>query len=105
MKRTPIKTKIVRNKLLRKRVFERDQGVCAQCGVYDAKWQHDHILELWNGGKDTLENSQTLCRRHHLEKTVGQTPIRAKTDRLAARHEQTKRRKPRANALAVRTNA
>ncbi len=85
--------KIRRNTLLRKRVLERDGGVCARCGVYDARWQHDHIQELWEGGKDTLENSQTLCRRHHLEKTVGATPIRAKTDRLKARSELTRQRR------------
>jgi 5-methylcytosine-specific restriction endonuclease McrA len=82
-----------RNRLLRKRVEERDQGICARCGVYDAKWQHDHIQELWEGGADTLENSQTLCRRHHLEKSVGSTPIRAKTDRLKARADLTKARR------------
>ena len=84
---------IIRNKLLRKRVFERDQGFCVVCGAYDSKWQHDHIQELWEGGRDTIENSQTLCRRHHIEKTVGAVPIRAKTDRLAARHDLTKRRR------------
>ncbi len=82
-----------RNTLLRKRVEDRDQGICAKCGKYDAKWQHDHIQELWEGGRDTLENSQTLCRRHHLEKTCGNMPIRAKTDRLKARHDLTRRRK------------
>ena len=82
-----------RNKLLRKRVFERDQGICTICQVYDAKWQHDHILPIWQSGKDSLENSQTLCRRHHLSKSVGETPIRAKADRLRDRHELTKRRR------------
>lgn len=82
-----------RSTILRKRVFERDGGVCVRCKVYDAKWQHDHIQELWEGGKDTLENSQTLCRRHHLEKTVGAIPIRAKSDRLAVRHKLTVQRR------------
>lgn len=82
-----------RNTLLRKRVFERDQGICRVCERYDPKWQHDHIIPLWQGGKDTLENSQTLCRRHHLEKSIGETPVRAKSDRLRLRHELTKRRR------------
>jgi|SRR6185437_10245667 len=94
MKRTPIKTKIVRNKALRAKVFERDEGICIDCGKYDPKWEHDHDVPLWSGGRDTLENSVTRCRHCHLRKTVGETPVRAKTDRLAARHAQTKKRKP-----------
>lgn len=82
-----------RNALLRKRVLERDQGICRVCGRYDAKWQSDHVQPLWQGGKDELDNLQTLCRRHHLAKSVGETPIRAKSDRLRARHELTKRRR------------
>lgn len=85
--------KVVRNKLLRKKVFERDAGICKVCGRFDPHWQHDHDLALWNGGPDTLENSVTLCRRHHLEKSVGETPVRAKTDRLRARHLLTQRRR------------
>ena len=85
---------MIRNKGLRAKVFERDQGICAKCGRYDAKWQHDHIVEIWEGGADTLENSQTLCRYHHNEKTSAATPKRAKADRLKERAEQTKRRKP-----------
>lgn len=82
-----------RSRTLRKRVLERDQGICAKCGRYDPKWQHDHVLALWNGGDDTLENAQTLCRRCHMAKTVGDAPVKAKTDRLRARHELTRRRR------------
>lgn len=89
----PIRVRIVRKTLLRKQVAERDEGICAKCGRYDAKWEHDHILALWNGGRDDLANSQTLCRSCHLRKTVGETPVRAKTDRLKARADLTKRRK------------
>ncbi len=89
----PLKPRIRRNRFLRAKVFERDQGVCATCGLYDARWIHDHIVELWEGGADTLENSQTLCRRHSDEKTFGKFADRAKTDRLAIRHETMKTRR------------
>ena len=89
----PLRARIVRNRALREKVRERDQGICAKCGIYDAKWIHDHIVELWQGGADTLENSQTLCRRHSDEKTFGNFAARAKTDRLAARAELTKQRR------------
>lgn len=93
MRAKPLRARIIRNRGLRAKVFERDQGVCATCKVYDARWIHDHIVELWQGGVDTLENSQTLCRRHSDEKTFGNFPARAKTDRLAARAEQTRTRR------------
>ncbi len=80
-------------KYLRDKVEERDEGRCAVCGVYDAKWQADHVHEIWAGGPDDIDNLQTLCRRHHREKTDSQTPIRAKTDRLRDRHDLTRRRK------------
>jgi len=84
---------VVRNKLLRKRVEDRDTGICTVCGIYDAKWEADHIHEIWAGGPDDIDNMQTLCRRHHVEKTAEQTPVRAKTDRLRERHDLTRRRK------------
>lgn len=93
LNRKPLRAKIVRNKALRAKVFARDEGRCAICGMFDSRWQHDHTVPLFLGGADTLENSRTLCRRHHLEKSVGETPIRAKTDRLAARAELTKQRR------------
>ena len=85
---------MTRNKALRQKVLERDNGLCAVCGVYDAKWQADHILDLQFGGKDTLDNLQTLCRRHHTDKTSDAAPKRAKADRLKERAEKTKQRKP-----------
>jgi 5-methylcytosine-specific restriction endonuclease McrA len=82
-----------RNPILRKRLLERDQGICAVCGKFDPKWEGDHTVAIWSGGKDALDNLQTLCRRHHLEKSVGETPVRAKTDRLKERHDLTKKRR------------
>lgn len=77
----------------RKSVFARDQGVCAKCGRFDAKFEADHIVALWEGGKDALDNLQTLCRHCHLQKTVGEAPLRAKADRLRVRHDATLRRR------------
>jgi len=88
-----MKPRIVRNKLLRKRVFERDGGLCRDCGRFDPKWEHDHDVPLWSGGKDDLDNSVTRCRRCHVRKTIGEAPVRAKTDRLRERHDATVRRR------------
>ena len=84
---------MIRNKLLRKKVYDRDEGVCCDCGRYDPKWEHDHDIPLWQGGADTLENSKTRCRRCHKTKTVSEAPVRAKADRLAERHQLTEKRK------------
>ena len=85
--------KIKRNTGLRAKVWERDQGVCANCGRFSAKWQHDHILSLAMGGADTLENSRTLCKSCHRGKTGPETTARAKCDRLAQRHETFRQRR------------
>lgn len=85
--------KIIRNKLLRKRVFERDGGICCDCKRYDPKWEHDHCQPLWQGGKDDLDNSVTRCRNCHKRKTIGEAPLRAKADRLAERHQLTGKRR------------
>lgn len=85
--------RIVRDSLLRRKVFERDQGFCANGCGYDAKWIHDHIVPLWQGGKDNLENSQTLCRRCEKPKTSDEATKRAKSDRIRARHELMKQRR------------
>ena len=58
------------NQVIREEVFERDQGFCVKCGVYDEKWQADHVIEVCNGGGGcTIDNFQTLCLHCHKEKT------------------------------------
>ena len=84
---------ITRNSGLRRKVFERDQGFCIDCGRFSAHWQHDHAVALHIGGGDTLENSVTRCKTCHRRKSNGELTVKAKTDRLAARHELTARRK------------
>jgi len=83
---------IMRNPGLRKKVWERDFGICANCGRFSAKWQHDHIVSLASGGADTLENSRTLCKSCHRSKTGPETTQRAKADRIRERHELTLKR-------------
>ena len=84
---------IVRNPGLRKKVWERDQGICVDCGRFSAKWQHDHVIPLHLEGPDTLENSVTRCRACHRRKSNNELTVKAKADRLAARHELTIQRR------------
>lgn len=84
---------------LRERVFERDRGVCAQCGVdclaefrrirrlrgaaalrarrewncgaRNSLWDADHILPVVQGGGECdLANMQTLCLKCHRIRTA-----------------------------------
>ena len=45
---------------LRRAVFERDGGRCAECGS-NFDLQYDHILPVAHGGATTIENLQLLC--------------------------------------------
>lgn len=37
----------------------------------------DHIIEFAEGGLTVLENTQTLCRKHHLAKSKAYAAVRA----------------------------
>lgn len=57
-------------KIIRQNLFIRDQGYCNNCGVYDDKWQADHITPVFKGGGAcSLDNLQTLCQHCHNEKS------------------------------------
>lgn len=62
-------------KVIRKILFERDNGFCRHCGVFDEYWQADHILAVSKGGGGcNLDNFQTLCLDCHREKTSNRIP-------------------------------
>ena len=55
---------------------------CAVCGeLLPASFHVDHILPLWDGGDDTLENCQPLCPDHHAAKTQREAVERAERKR------------------------
>lgn len=57
---------------LRRRWLEA-HPLCVKCderGVTKAGQEVDHILPLWQGGKDDASNKQTLCTECHAEKTA-----------------------------------
>ena len=49
----------------RQRVYKRDHGVCALCGVAKGRWEMDHTVPLAEGGENTMENFRTLCVQCH----------------------------------------
>jgi 5-methylcytosine-specific restriction endonuclease McrA len=83
---------IVRNRKLREQVWERDQGVCCDCGRFHSKWEAEHTVPLWSGGKDDLSNVVTRCPPCHKPKTAREAKDRAKSDRVREKYEALKRR-------------
>lgn len=78
----------------RQRVWERDQGVCAECGpesmpcdtlLNPRPWAADHVVPVTDGGEWTLENAQTLCEEHHKAKSRREAGARAARARLRDR--------------------
>lgn len=57
--------------IIRSELFKAQQGYCVMCGIYDDKWQADHIIAVCNGGGGKgMENYQTLCEHCHKQKTI-----------------------------------
>ena len=52
---------------VRRAVFERDSGKCAQCGS-NFDLQYDHVIPVALGGATTVENLQLLCGDCNREK-------------------------------------
>lgn len=52
----------------RRRILSRDGHQCVQCGSAE-RLEVDHILNVAQGGRDNLDNLQTLCAACHREKT------------------------------------
>jgi 5-methylcytosine-specific restriction protein A len=74
------------------RIVLRQFGLCA-CGCGEklnpGQIEYDHEIPLWLGGPDTEANLRALIKKHHLKKTQGEATIRAKNDRVKAKHEGT----------------
>lgn len=58
-----------RNRRIR---FERAGGRCEMCGIglQPAEWDCDHLVDVKNGGTNSLDNLRVLCRPCHKRKTA-----------------------------------
>jgi len=56
---------------LKRETLKRDNWTCQTCGFRDKEiMEADHIKEKAIGGKDELDNMQTLCPNCHRRKTI-----------------------------------
>lgn len=53
---------------IRNKVFKRDNYTCYYCGKVGGKLEVDHKIPFSKGGKDTLDNLVTACRRCNRQK-------------------------------------
>lgn len=70
-KKTPKKKRKSISKSIRHEVFKRDNYKCVECGATKEKTvlHIDHIIPVFQGGSDELDNLQTLCEACNLAKS------------------------------------
>lgn len=86
---------LTRNK--RRSIFDAANGECCICTLYirperGDKWIVEHIKPLWLGGADDETNMRPAHYRCAIEKTAAEAGVKAKTDRIRARHLGIKKR-------------
>lgn len=71
------------------RLLDRQRNKCA-CGCGETlvigKIDYDHILDRQFGGTEAFDNFCALIRKHHKIKSNANNTLRAKADRIAAKH-------------------
>ena len=57
------------NQIIRKAIYRRDKGICADCSKKTNYWEAHHILAVYKGGGGCeLSNFETLCDSCHKDK-------------------------------------
>ena len=79
------------SRLQRTKVFDSTNGNCCLCGLEiqagrGQRWIVEHIKPLWLGGLDDESNMGPAHERCAIQKTVGEAPVKAKSDRVRAKH-------------------
>lgn len=79
-----------RTGLQRTRIFDAHRGKCCLCGLkidtLKQKWILEHLKPLWLGGADDESNLAPAHFHCAIEKTKAEAPVKAKSDRIRARH-------------------
>ena len=68
---------------------------CEACKqVLGSQFQCDHVIPLWDGGADCIENCQALCPNCHAHKTQTESVRRAERKRRLRETSRDQRRPP-----------
>ena len=59
--------RVLANTAIRQKVFEMHGDKCLCCGSQD-NVQIDHVISVWNGGENDLDNFQPLCKSCNVKK-------------------------------------
>jgi hypothetical protein len=75
----------------RTRIFDAAESICCICKCYihaerGEKWIVEHIKPLWLGGEDEDSNMAPAHMRCAIEKTSAEATVKAKNDRVRAKH-------------------
>lgn len=76
----------------KRKIRQAGNYTCAIVGCGASAIEVDHIKECWEGGRNTIDNGQLLCDKHHKEKTSRKGKQRAKADRQGGKTGQYARR-------------
>jgi tetratricopeptide (TPR) repeat protein len=76
---------------VRQAVLDRDDYICRYCGRRSQTMEVDHVIPVVQGGRSTLDNLVTACRRCNRKKG-GQTPSEADMTLLPVRTRKRDRR-------------
>lgn len=84
------------SRLMRTRIFDNAQSTCCLChfkinAEMGERWIIEHKKPLWLGGADDESNMGPAHERCAIQKTVGEAPIKAKSDRVRANYLGIKR--------------
>jgi 5-methylcytosine-specific restriction enzyme A len=91
-------------RLQRTKIFDGAKGICCLCKLpilasRGERWIVEHIVPLWLSGDDDESNMGPAHERCAIEKTVGEAPVKAKSDRVRARHLGIRKTKKRGGFL------
>ena len=74
----------------RVKIFDRHHGICHLCGLpidyLHEAWHVEHPKAFWLNGADDESNMKPAHRDCHSRKTRDEAPVRAKSNRVRARH-------------------
>lgn len=85
MRRKPL------TRLQRVKLFDSVGGKCCLCGAViraerGDRWIVEHLKSLWLGGADDETNMGPAHERCAIAKTTREAPVKAKGDRIRAKH-------------------